>query len=143
MKLLSPRELQLWHALKHLGDLALAPVSRRLESETRLSAGDYAILSRLDDSEDRALTQKQLQSSLGWDKTRLSHQLTRMEARGLLRRKPAKVGRETTVTLLTKGRHAISVARPVHAEAVRELVLRHVAPGEVETILAIVERLRR
>lgn len=139
---LSAEELELWHAIKQLSDSALAAVGRSMEDETGVSGADFGILSRLEELGPGSVPQKDLQASLRWDKSRLSHQLTRMEARALLVRKPMKTGRGTLVSLLAEGRRALAAARPVHAAGVRKFLLQHIRPAEAKVILGLRERLR-
>ncbi|HEV2199962.1 MAG TPA: MarR family winged helix-turn-helix transcriptional regulator [Bryobacteraceae bacterium] len=117
-------------------------VERAIASASGLSGADYGILSRLEDLGQGSLTQQVLLASLGWNKARLSHQLTRMEARKLLRRHHPDSERHVTITILASGRKAISGARPAHAGAVREHVLRHIRPEEEEIILRLSGQLR-
>lgn len=141
--LLSAQELELWHAVKQLGERALSAVGSALEATTGLSGADFGVLSRLEDLGRGSLPQKELRTSLGWDKSRLSHQLTRMEARGLLARKPGGDGRAIVVELLATGRRAITAARPVHAEAVREHLLRHIQGPEAAALLSVSQRISK
>lgn len=139
---LSKEELEIWHALKQLGTLGFAAVERDIEAAAQLSGADFGILSRLEDLGDGVLAQSALRESLQWDKSRLSHQLTRMESRGLLRRKVVGKDSNTTVSILAKGRQAIAAARPAHAAAVRDHVLRHVTAEDAKAILRVMRRLQ-
>jgi DNA-binding MarR family transcriptional regulator len=141
-KPLDETEWDLWHALKTLSEAGLAAVGSVLETATGLSGSDFGILSRLEDLGDGALSQQRLQASLGWDKSRLSHHLTRMEGRGLLRRVRPASGRGVSLKITQKGRNAVAAARPVHASAVREQVLRHIRPPEAAVLLELVRRMR-
>ena len=138
---LNAEETAIWHALKHLSDRALGAVGRAIETETGLSGADYGILTRLEDLGAGELRQHELAKSLGWDKARLSHQLTRMEARSLLLRDVQTPGKGVMVRILLAGRDAIAAARPVHASAVRQHLLRHLQPQEAKLIVDIVKRL--
>jgi len=135
--LLSPREHELWRAIKKLGEFALSAVGNEIEAATGLSGADFGVLSRLEDLGGGRLGQKELALSLGWDKSRLSHHLTRMEGRRLLRRDPLTSGRGMTIGILSSGRRAIAVARPVHAIAVRKHILQFISPAEGQALLVL------
>jgi DNA-binding MarR family transcriptional regulator len=63
-----------------------------------------------------------LAAQIGWERSRLSHQLRRMEERGLTeRRTGAEDGRTTNVVLTASGRRAIEGAAPGHVDLVRRL----------------------
>ena len=132
---LTPQELALWHAFKKLGDNVLSLVASDIERATGLSGADFGILSRLADLGQGKLTQADLLRSLDWQKSRLSHQLTRMEARGLIRRMQADGERNIMVELLPAGAAAIAEARPIHAAAVRQHLLRHIDQATAAALL--------
>jgi DNA-binding MarR family transcriptional regulator len=113
-------ELALWHAFKRAGESVRAAVGAEITRATGLSDADYGILTRLDDAGGR-LRQQELADSMGWHRSRLSHQLTRMERRGQLGRSAA--GGAVEVVLTDAGRAAADAARPVHAAAVRRHLL--------------------
>jgi DNA-binding MarR family transcriptional regulator len=139
---LSTEELQVWHALKQLSETALARVGGDIEAASGLSGADFAILSRLEDLGGGMLLQNKLARLLGWNKARLSHQLTRMQARELLRRDRPSTGRGVEISILTLGRDAIATARPVHAASIRHHLLRHLKADEARTLVDVVRRLQ-
>lgn len=114
---LSDEEIRLWHAWKRASESVRGLVAQDLTDRAGLSDPDYAILSRVADA-GGAVRQNELGSALAWHRSRLSHQLTRMEERGLVSRRPIDAGVE--VLLTADGQKAIASARPVHAESVRK-----------------------
>jgi DNA-binding MarR family transcriptional regulator len=129
-----------WLAVERLSGHALAAVGRDIEAATGLSGADFGILTQLDDLGRGSLSQAALLASLEWEKSRLSHQLTRMEARQLVKRTRAD-GRGVTVQLSSEGKELVDRARPMHADAVRKYILRHIGDDEARMLVAIVERL--
>jgi DNA-binding MarR family transcriptional regulator len=107
-----------WTAWKRGGDQVLAAVAREIQAAAGLSAADFAVLSRVVEEGAGRLGQQELATMLGWQRPRLSRQLTRMADRGLLDR-PADSGNRRFVTATDQGREALSQARPAHARAVR------------------------
>ena len=67
-------------------------VSRDLSSQTGRSGGQFGILSVLQESTLRSMRQQELADAMRWDRTRLSHQLTRMQGRGWITRKESDAG---------------------------------------------------
>lgn len=126
---LSAEEKALWTSWKHASEAVMARVARDLTAETSLSGADFGVLSRLEDLGGGELRQQQLADSMGWDKARLSHHLTRMEARGLVIRRPAET-KGSVVTLTAAGKRALRSARPVHARAVRRHLFARLTPGD-------------
>lgn len=117
---LTSEERELWFAWKRAHEVVRTRIADDVTAATGLSDPDVAILIRLDES-GGTLRQNRLAAWLGWDRTRLSHQLTRMESRGLLTRR--KLVNGVDINLTTEGRAAVARARPVHAKAVRQHLL--------------------
>ncbi|MFB7089204.1 MarR family winged helix-turn-helix transcriptional regulator [Streptomyces sp. NPDC056296] len=113
---LTSEEREFWYAWKRAQEAVRTRVLEDVTVATGLSGADIGILIRIDDA-GGALRQNQLATSLGWDRTRLSHQLTRMETRELLAR--TKVPGGVEVGMRPAGQTAIETARPIHASAVR------------------------
>ena len=137
---LSERKLTLWVAIKKVGHRVLEKVSAEIDRSTGLSGADFGILSRLEELGQGKLTQRVLCESLGWHKSRLSHQLTRMASRKLIERSESAETRGVLVSITGSGRKLITAARPVQAQAVRELVLGHLSPSEADVIIEVSKR---
>jgi DNA-binding MarR family transcriptional regulator len=131
--LLTPHEQAVWHAFKVLGDTVMGSIERELGA-VGASGADFGILSRLVDLGGGSLRQQALATSLGWNKSRLSHQLTRMEGRGLVER--TVIGATTTVVITSPGRDLLARLRPVHAAAVRRELLGRLTADQQRALLA-------
>src|ERR1700761_5129745 len=108
-KLLSPQELRIWHAFKLMGEDVLERVGRDISDATGLSGPDFGVLSRLADLGKGEMRQQVLARSLGWDKSRLSHHLTRMQQRHLIERRDAEP-RVVVVVLTKEGKAKLEAA---------------------------------
>jgi DNA-binding MarR family transcriptional regulator len=135
-KLLSPHELRVWHAFKLMGEDVLARVGRDIAEATGLSGPDFGVLSRLADLGKGEMRQQILAQSMGWDKSRLSHQLTRMQERELIERREAD-HRVVLVVLTQCGREKLNAARPIHAGSVRRNLLSRLSAEQIETIVRV------
>jgi DNA-binding MarR family transcriptional regulator len=135
-KLLSPQELRVWHAFRLMGEDVLARVGRDITTGTGLSGPEFAVLSRLAALGNGEMRQQALAECMGWDKSRLSHQLTRMKERGLIDRRLA--GGNAVLVVLTKlGQEKLNAARPVHAESVRRNLLSRLSAEQTATIVRV------
>jgi DNA-binding MarR family transcriptional regulator len=141
MTALTPDELRLWHAWKRASDAVRARVGEEITAETGLSDPDFGVLSRLEDLGHGRLRQNELAASMGWHRSRLSHQLTRMEERGLIDREDVQRGVQVSVVITEAGRTAIATARPVHATAVRRHLAAHVPADQLPQFIAALESL--
>jgi DNA-binding MarR family transcriptional regulator len=99
-------------------DRALAD---RLDENAGISAADYVVLLVLFEAEDRRLRAARLADLIAWEKSRLSHHLTRMEQRGLVQRQDCDDDlRGKWVVLTNDGRRAVLKAMRDHNRAIRE-----------------------
>lgn len=97
-------------------------MNRQLQADSKLSLSDYDVLVALSGNRDQAMRISDLAAQIGWERSRLSHQLRRMEERGLTERRPsAEDGRTSNVVLTEQGRAAIAEAAPAHVDLVRSL----------------------
>src|ERR1700687_2886498 len=83
---LDEREARACRGFIHMSELLRAQLERELQSDSGLSDADYVILVMLSESENRAMRMTDLAAELLWSKSRLSHQVSRMEERGLVER---------------------------------------------------------
>lgn len=135
-KLLSPQELRVWHAFKLMGEDVLARVGRNISEATGLSGPDFGVLSRLAALGKGEMRQQRLAEVMDWDKSRLSHQLTRMQERDLIERREAEK-RIVLVVITPYGREKLNAARPVHAESVRRNLLSRLSAEQIATIVRV------
>jgi DNA-binding MarR family transcriptional regulator len=133
---LSPREFRIWHAFRLMGEDVLGRVGRDIAQATGISGPEFAVLSRLAAIGKGAMRQQELARLMAWEKSRLSHQLTRMEERELIERRTA-AGRVTFVVLTRAGREKLESARPIHAESVRRHLLSRLSAEQIDAIVRI------
>lgn len=137
---LSSEEERAWRGYRRLFTLLEAQLTRDLADDTELSMADYTVLSNLVETEDRRWRITELADYMRWSQSRLSHQLRRMEERGLVRRERARDdGRGSIVTLTRDGLHAIAAATPGHLAAVRKHMIDPLTPDQLSTLADIAE----
>ena len=138
---LAAGELALWHAFKQAGESVRAAVGEEIARATGLSDPDFGILTRLADA-GGSMRQNELAASMGWQRSRLSHQLTRMQTRGLVvRADPPAAVRGVTVEITDAGRAAAVSARPVHAVAVRRHLLDRLPVEDFPRLIEVLSQL--
>ena len=135
-KPLSPRELRIWHAFLSMGEDVLERVGRDIARATGLSGPEFGVLSRLAAFGKGEMRQQELATVMGWEKSRLSHQLSRMQRRKLLERR-IDDGRATLVALTKIGREKLGTALPIRAESVRRNLLSRLTPDQIDTIIRV------
>jgi DNA-binding MarR family transcriptional regulator len=97
-------------------------MNRQLSADSDMSLPDYHVLNALAGSPEHRLQLNALAARIGWERSRLSHHLQRMSARGLVDRTPSLSDRRATDAVLTdQGQAALLRATPGHVQWIREL----------------------
>lgn len=132
---LTEDEAKAWRALRGLGAPLNSVLNRQLTRESGLSMADYEVLVVLSEASGSRLRARELGRLTGWEKSRLSHHITRMEARGLVTREgDSSDGRGAVVVLTPFGRETIVGAAPGHVVAVRHYVIDHLTHDQLRTL---------
>jgi DNA-binding MarR family transcriptional regulator len=125
-------QLRIWRDFIETADALRTQLGARLQDESGLSRGDYAVLLALTEAVDNRLRPSDLASRIGWERSRLSHHLGRMERRGLIRREEcATDSRGADVVLTPAGAAAFHDATIPHLRAIRELFVDALTPEQL------------
>ena len=139
---LDEREAHLWQAYRDLQRRLRNALDRQLTQDAGLSGAEYALLVPLSEAAGGRLRARDLGAMVGWDRSRVSHQLSRMEQRRLVTREPCPDdARGSIVRLTPAGRSAIEAAAPNHVAAVRRLFLDPLSDDELDTLATLLDRL--
>jgi DNA-binding MarR family transcriptional regulator len=135
---LSEGEQLAWRAFQEMQARLSAALARDLASHSKLSYPDYVVLVVLTDRPGGQLRLQELARQLGWEKSRTSHQVSRMLVRGLVEKYACgEDQRGALVVASEQGWREIEKAAPSHVEAVRRLVVDRLGAGELERLRAI------
>jgi DNA-binding MarR family transcriptional regulator len=141
---LSDAEQRAWRGLLQMTSQLEARLNRQLQESSGLSLADYDVLVPLSEAPEGRLRVFQLVSDLRWEQSRLSHQLARMQRRGLVARQDCPSDRRGAFVVLTEqGRAAIERAAPGHVETVRRLVFDGTSPEVVGAVQALTDDVLR
>ncbi|WP_439681129.1 MarR family winged helix-turn-helix transcriptional regulator [Embleya sp. MST-111070] len=139
---LDEREAEIWKTYRDLRRELQSAMERQLDRDSGLSGADYAVLAPLTESVEGVLRSRELGAVLGWERSRVSHQISRMEKRGLVAREPCvDDARGSMVRVTAEGRAAIEAAAPEHVETVRRYFFDPLTRDEVETLGALLARM--
>jgi DNA-binding MarR family transcriptional regulator len=137
---LDDREQRAWWAFLDLWRGLGAGMERQL-AESGVSGADFQVLAPLGEASGEPLRPRDLSAATGWDRSRLAHQLRRMERRGLIiRQEHPDDGRGTLVRLTDAGWKALRHAAPGHVAWVRTHFIGLLADDELEMLTAISAR---
>ncbi|QFZ20093.1 MarR family winged helix-turn-helix transcriptional regulator [Saccharothrix syringae] len=138
---LDGREAAVWQAYLALHRELHAALERQLVRDSGLSNADYALLVPLSQAPDGVVRSRELGRLVGWERSRLSHQVARMAKRGLVvREECADDARGSMVRLTPAGRAALGQAAPGHVATVRRYVFDALSAEEVEVLDRVFHR---
>lgn len=139
---LTPAEQEAWRSFIRMQERLGGRLSRSLQGEWKLSAADYKVLVNLTEAPDGRMRSVDLARSVEWEKSRTSHQISRMAKRGLVAREEcAEDGRGAFAVITPAGRKAMAAAAPRHVQAVRRLFVDALAPEELHTVARLADRI--
>jgi len=131
---LSEEEQQAWRATINLTQLLIRQLDRDLNAHG-LNGHDYEILVELSEAPDHRLRMTELADATSQSRSRLSHQIARMESRGLVRRDNCEGDKRGTFAVLTgPGMDTIRRVAPDHVENVRRHFIDRLSPNQLEEI---------
>ena len=125
-------ELRIWRDYIETAEALRSELASRLQAESSLSPGDYGVLLALSESSGRRMRSSELATHVGWERSRLSHHLGRMERRDLIRREECVTdNRGAEIVLTASGASAFRSATVPHLRAVRELFIDALTPDQL------------
>ncbi len=137
------QQVRVWRDYIETADALRSMSASRLQSAASLSAGDYQVLLALTEATSTRLRSSELAANIGWERSRLSHHLGRMEKRGLIRREEcADDSRGAEVVLSDDGARAFRTGSIPHLEAVRELFIDALSPAQLVQLEELTASLR-
>jgi len=133
---LDAREVHAWQSFFRMQELLRARIEQQLQEASGLSVPDYTVLAVLSQAAEHQLRTFELVHLLGWEKSRVHHQLTRMCQRGLVERRSAG-SRAVTAAITPAGRAALEQAAPIHSAHVRQMVIDVLSCEQLDQLAAI------
>lgn len=132
---LTEAEQATWRGVLRMHANLMTAMAQGLKTDSDMSLADFEVLAVLSEAPDAELRARDLRFDLQWEKSRLAHQVRRMEERGLVRRDACvEDGRAPLVCLTEAGRNAIDAAAPRHVARVRELFFDVLSPEQVQVL---------
>ncbi|WP_435134130.1 MarR family winged helix-turn-helix transcriptional regulator [Actinacidiphila sp. bgisy144] len=138
---LEPEDWEFWNVWMRAQRLLTRELERGLQSDCDISKAEFSVLVTLWQATGREVRVGELAESLDWDKSRVSHQLTRMEKRGFVERtRYGADGRRAGVGLTAEGSRAAQSAVLVHGRNIRRHFLDPLPPEQASAIREWSER---
>jgi DNA-binding MarR family transcriptional regulator len=139
---LDGRELRAWIRLRGVLELLPGVLDAQLRRDADLTEFDYYVLAMLSEAPDGTLRMTELGRQTNATLPRLSHVVSRLEARGLVARRPCPEDRRATNASLTEaGWGKVREAAPGHVANVRKHVIDALTAEQVDQLAAIADAL--
>lgn len=134
---LSEDEQRAWRSYLAANRLLMAELEKGFQQHG-LSSSDYEVLVHLSEAPERRLRMWELSRATLLEKSRLSHQITRMEKAGLVRRESCPGDRRGQFAVLTaRGWETIKRVAPYHVEHVRASFIDRLDDDQLKTLTEI------
>jgi DNA-binding MarR family transcriptional regulator len=135
---LTDDEQRAWRAYRRMVLLVDGAVSRDLSRDSGLSMPDYQVLAALSEAADHRRRLSDLAVVMQWSPSRLSHHVSRMQARGLVvRTECAEDLRGAFIVLTDAGWDAVRATAPEHVRSVRTHLIDLLSPDEIAALTSI------
>ncbi|GAB3500123.1 MarR family winged helix-turn-helix transcriptional regulator [Nocardiopsis coralliicola] len=140
---LTAREQRVWRSYLRAQSRIDTELDGGLRRGSGLTLVEYGILVTLSESADRRMRMRHLADSVLVSKSRLTHQIARLESAGHVRREPCEDDRRGFWAVLTdSGLAVLRAAAPAHAAQVRARVFDRLSPAQMAAfgeIMALLE----
>src|SRR5215472_6739243 len=143
---LTDDEQAAWGTYIRLAKMLMRQLDRDLHP-FGLSTNDYEILVELSEAPENRLRMTELADLTAQSRSRLSHQITRMEAKGLVGRVACDGDKRGTFAVITpRGMATIERVAPSHVDSVRQHFIDHIPPADLAVLSSVcqplIDRLR-
>ena len=138
MEWLSEEQQAAWRPFVALLLRLPAALDAQLQKDAGITQFDYLVLSGLSEAPDRTLRMSELAATANSSLSRLSHVVSRLEAKGWVRREACPGdGRFINAVLTGEGWEKVKETAPGHVAAVRELLVGTLSENELIRLGAI------
>jgi len=137
---LSPQEMRLWRAWLDVTWRVERAVSEQIRRDAGITHNEYGILTMLSQAPDRAARMSAISAAMHIPRTRLTHQIDRMQCAGLVSRRPfPSDSRVVLVELTDLGADLLTRTAADHARTVRSAFLDALDPDQIHTLTGLLE----
>lgn len=120
---LSDTEQRVWREFLSAMGALNEHLERRLQADAGMPHTYYEVLVSLSEAPDRTLRMSELATASRFSRSRLSHAVAKMEAKGWVRRHSCPTDKRGALATLTdEGFRILESAAPGHVESVREVL---------------------
>jgi DNA-binding MarR family transcriptional regulator len=138
---LNAEEMRAWRTYVVATHLLTAQLNHELQEEHQLALADYELLVRLSEASCGQERMSVLAEQVASSKSRISHQIGRMEKAGLVRRQECPADRRGVFAVITShGWDVLRNAAPTHVRGVRDHLVDLLSAEERLLLTGVFER---
>jgi DNA-binding MarR family transcriptional regulator len=132
---LDTAEMRAWRAYVDGGQRLMEVLNRDLQDRHDLSMAEYRILVMLSEADDGSIRMSELADGVLSSRSRLTHQIRRMEVQDMVRRSTCTHdGRGVLAVITEEGRRRLTEAAPTHVRSVRQHLVDLLTPTELDVL---------
>ncbi|WP_433197572.1 MarR family winged helix-turn-helix transcriptional regulator [Nocardia sp. CA-107356] len=141
---LSSSQQRAWRAYMDGNQRLATALNRQLQRDSDLTLAEYRILVLLSEAPDRSLRMSELADGVLSSRSRLTHQIRRLESQRMVRRNTClEDGRGVLAELTDEGMRRLEAAAPGHVEAVHRNFIDLIDPQQLEIVGDVFTRVDR
>ncbi len=141
---LSEDQQRIWRAFLDMNHQLAISMERQLAQDSQLSGADYQVLVSLSEAPGGAMRAGELGRTVGWERSRLSHQIRRMTQRDLVEKRECSSDARGIVVVITgHGRAKLAQAAPGHVAHVRSVFFDALTARDLGDLARIARKVRR
>lgn len=135
---ISERDWALWRAVGLMGRRLSAALEQSLQASAGISTAEFEVLLALRGAQGGNVRARDLADMLAWEKSRVSHLVTRMVARSFVERVQCDTDlRGTMIGLAPAGEAALESALPGYVATVRDEFASRLDGSDAETVTRV------
>ena len=133
-----------WRAFHKIGTRLLPHLGRQITSHSGITPAEYVVLVALSELTVPSVNLNRFALGLGWEISRMSHQISRMEASGLVSKsKDTDDARCFNVSITSKGRKIAESAIPLQSEEINHCFSEVLTQDQMRTLIEISEAISK
>jgi DNA-binding MarR family transcriptional regulator len=129
-----------WRAFHKIGTSLLPHLGRQLTNHSGISGAEYVVLVALSELPVPAVNLNRLATGLGWEISRMSHQVSRMDEAGLVKKtKNLEDSRCFDVSITAMGRKIAEAAIPLQSKEINHCFSQVLTQAQMKSLIEISE----
>jgi DNA-binding MarR family transcriptional regulator len=129
-----------WRAFHKIGTSLLPHLGRQITNHSGISGAEYVVLVALSESSLPNMNLNRLARVLGWEISRMSHQVSRMEEAGLIKKsRNADDSRCFDVSITANGRKIAEAAIPLQSKEINHCFSQVLTQAQMKALIEISE----